>query len=227
MNREFFDRRRAEILLAVYSFFCLSALLKRWDLWVRALKALIFFFLAPTTVSLSHVMSYGAHLAPSLPALANAFHENEALRTHLQSTTLLQAQFRELQAENDRLRDALHFDRRRFPEAMVCEVVARDPIHWFSGVIIDRGAAAGLEAGMPVLSFSEGHVGLVGRVEEVTQASAKVILISDSLSSVSVSMGPQKELAVLQGQDSDDLQLNFIVPQADIHVNDEIVTAGL
>jgi len=227
MNREFFERRRAEVLLFAYSFFCLAALIKRWDLWVRAVKALVFFFLAPSAVTLSHLMSYGAHLAPRIPALANAFYENQILRNELQPYALLQAQFQELRQENDRLRDALHFDRRRFPEATACEVIARDPVHWFSGVIIDRGSSAGFEAGMPVIAFNEGRMSLVGRIEEVTQVSAKVLLISDSLSSVSVAIGPKSELAVLQGQDSDDLKLNFILPQAEIQDNDEIVTAGL
>ena len=227
MNREFFERRRAEVLLAAYSVFCLVALLKRWDLWVRAVKALLFFFLAPSAVTLSHLMSYGAQLAPRLPALANAFYENQVLRNELQSYSLLQAQFQQLRQENDRLRDVLHFDRRRFPEAMACEVIARDPVHWFSGVIIDRGGRAGLEVGMPVIAFNEGRMSLVGRIEEVTQVSAKVLLISDALSSVSVAIGPKSELAVLQGQDSDDLKLNFILPQAQIQPNDEIVTAGL
>jgi rod shape-determining protein MreC len=227
MNQEFLDRRRAEILLAAYSFFCLAALLKHWDLWVRAVKALLFFFFAPSAIALSSLMNYGIHLAPRIPAMANAFQENQILQQKLQFYSLLETELRDLRGENDRLRDALHFDRRRFPDAMACEVVARDPVHWFSSVILNRGEGDGLQVGMPVIAESSGRVGLVGRVEEATQVSAKVLLISDVLSSVSVSIGPKNELAVLQGQDSDDLCLNFIVPQAEVQGNDEIVTAGL
>jgi len=227
MNWDLFFRRRAEALLGIYSFFCLVALIKRWDLWVRAVKALIFYLLIPSALTLSQLVSYGVHLGPRIPALANAFQESQVLKEQLRHHALLQIEASELRAENERLREILHFDKKSFPDYLVCEIVARDPGNWFASVLVNRGEADGVRAGFPVVAYAEGHIGLTGSVEEVSRRSAKVLLISDPLSSVSVSIGSQKELAVLQGQGSNELLLTFIVPQAEIKDGDEIITAGL
>jgi len=203
------------------------ALLKKWDLWVRAIKALIFYILAPSAITLSQLVSYGAHLGSRIPALANAFFESETLKEKLHDYAFLQAQVHELEEENRRLREIFGFDRKSFPQAVTCEVIGRDPTNWFSSVVIDRGQKDGIKSGSPVVAYYQGRIGLVGSVEEVAKRSAKVLLISDTLSSISVSIGQDRELAVLQGQGSHELLLTYIVPQAKIQAGDEILTAGL
>lgn len=227
MNLEFVYRRRTEIVLGVLSLFCFIALLRRWDLWVRGVKAFLFFFLSPTALALSQAVNYGAHLGGRIPALTTAFYESRVLRAKLVSHRLLRAELEEMRTENDRLRQVLHLQSRVYPESVAAEVVARDPVSWFSGMVVNRGERHGVHEGAPVVAHERGRSGLVGRVEEASTRTSKVLLLSDPSSSVSVVIGPDRDLAMLRGEGRAELRLTFIVPQAHIEEGHEVVTAGL
>lgn len=101
--------------------------------------------------------------------------ENAELRIQLQ-------RYAELERENERFRAMLDFQKRKQWNLKPAHVIARDPANWWRNVRIDRGKRDGLRADLPVLTAD----GLIGRVSEVSETHARVVLLGDPSCPVSV-----------------------------------------
>ena len=95
--------------------------------------------------------------------------ENAELKTKLQREV-------ELERENERLRALLGFQKTSPAKLKAARVIARDPANWWRDVRIDVGKRDGLRADLAVRTAD----GLVGRVSEVSETSARVILLGDA-----------------------------------------------
>ena len=82
----------------------------------------------------------------------------------------------ELERENTRLRAMLGFQQTARWKIKPARVIARDPANWWRNVQIDLGERDGLRVDLPVLTAD----GLVGRVREVSQTRARVVLLGDA-----------------------------------------------
>jgi len=101
--------------------------------------------------------------------------DNAEMRVQLQR----QAQF---EAENERLRALLNFQRVAPWKLRAAHVIARDPANWWRNVQIDLGERDGIRADLPVLTAE----GLVGRVSEVSRTRSRVVVIGDANCRVAV-----------------------------------------
>jgi rod shape-determining protein MreC len=68
--------------------------------------------------------------------------------------------------------------------------------------------------------------GLVGRVSQVTAASANVQLITDPSLSINVRLQPSRDRAVLSGTITGDLILEFIPQSANVNPGDLVLSSG-
>jgi rod shape-determining protein MreC len=130
------------------------------------------------------------------------------------STASLQADIRDLEAENAELRSQVAtsgFDRNRLAELegltraagdlgrslVPARVVAYGSSQSFSNTVtIDAGSAAGVRPDMTVVN----NDGLVGRVLRVTRTTATVLLVLDAESVVGGRLGDSMELGFLHGR---------------------------
>jgi rod shape-determining protein MreC len=87
--------------------------------------------------------------------------------------------------------------------------------------MIDRGSAAGIAAGMPVVAAG----GLVGRVVEVGAGHSTVLPLTGAASAVGVRAG--LAAGVAQGRDAVALGLDLLDPSAPLQSGDLAVTSGL
>ncbi|GAC1320223.1 MAG: rod shape-determining protein MreC [Acidimicrobiales bacterium] len=91
-------------------------------------------------------------------------------------------------------------------------------------IVIDRGTAAGVLRGMPVVSGS----GLVGRVVAASATQSTVLLLTDASAAVGVQFAPAPTVAVATGQGAGrPLDVSLIDPGADVGVGNVAVTSGL
>lgn len=102
-------------------------------------------------------------------------------------------------------------------------VIGRDPSPFLRYVIINRGSNDGIRRGMPVVSDK----GLVGRVDAVIADAARVQLITDADSVVSVHLQNADTDAVLRGSLTGDLVLDMISQDANVEVGDVVLTSSL
>jgi rod shape-determining protein MreC len=104
-------------------------------------------------------------------------------------------------------------------------VIARSPSTWYKFIIIDRGAAEGVNRNMAVIS----PAGLVGRVASTTQHTAQVNLLTDREMAVGVVAQDSRETrGIVEGVGDDNLLRMANIPYySEIRVGEKAVTSGL
>lgn len=139
----------------------------------------------------------------------------------------LQAQVIELQnkvAQTDTLAALVDFSRSNPSNTYkAAAVIGRDPSPFLHYVIINRGSNDGIRRGMPVVT----NQGLVGRVDAVFGGAARVGLITDSSSVVSVFLQNAAADAVMRGSVSGDLSLDMLSQDVKVQTGDVVLTSGL
>ncbi|HEV2439229.1 MAG TPA: rod shape-determining protein MreC [bacterium] len=181
-----------------------------------------------------------AVLAPPAVALARAsgvftgawgfITEIGTLRTANQRLTGEVARLREENArlrpdaqENARLRALLGFKQQLPYRSLAARVVGRDPSQWFSTVLVDRGASDGVQRDDPVITSD----GVVGHVVEAVGSAARVLLVADPRSAVSVVLDRSREVGIAVGQGQTLLKVTYLSRDADVRPGDLVLTSGL
>ena len=102
-------------------------------------------------------------------------------------------------------------------------VIARDPSGILKTIVIGAGSDQGVKVDQVVLS----EQGVVGRVSEAGSNYAKVLLVTDSSSSVSALVQTSRASGIVRGQYGDALVMEWILQSDPVKPGDVIVTAGL
>ena len=132
------------------------------------------------------------------------------------------ARLREAAQEATRLRGLLGFKDQPY-HTVAARVIGRDPSHWFSTLLVDRGPADGVRRKDPVITSG----GLVGYVIETSGSWARVLLIQDPRSAVGVLVGQSRDAGVAEGQGRTVLRVKYLSRDATIRPGEEVETAGL
>ncbi len=157
----------------------------------------------------------------------------------------LDAQVRELKAENDILRQQvrgfrqtvienanlnrlLDFKQHLHNRTIGARVIGRDASNWWKSLQIDRGSNDGLRENMPVLNAD----GLIGKVERVTRGEARVLLLCDPSCKASAMVQPSGYTGVVAGEEtafgsSPNLLMTFVKREAKFQAGENVITSGL
>ena len=148
--------------------------------------------------------------------------ENESLR--LQNETLIEWQrvARELQAENANLKGLLNFQPTPRASFIAATVVADTSSSFVRSLIVLAGSRAGVARGQAAVTGA----GLAGRVLEVGERSARILLLTDINARIPVVAERSRDQAMLAGRNSDLPELLYLPRDSDVKVGDRIVTSG-
>lgn len=144
------------------------------------------------------------------------------------SLTVENLRLQEVEQENEQLRGLLAFAQER-PSfelrggQIIARVIGWDSNNFLNYIMLDLGRVHGMATGMPVLT----NQGLVGRVSEVTDVTAKVLLITDPSSSINVLLQSSRLTGMLTGQPGADPIVDFIPQGETFSVGEIVVTSGL
>ncbi len=154
--------------------------------------------------------------------LLYVYAENDRLREENERLRSWQSTARRLEQENAAFRALL----RARPEPGVLyvsgRVVGDSGGPWVRTLALNAGEADGVRKGSAVVTGD----GLVGRVVEAGDRSARILLLTDLNSRVPVVVESSRYRAILEGDNSDTLKLSFVIPSDDIRIGDRIVTSG-
>jgi len=154
--------------------------------------------------------------------LANIYDENLYLKTENERLRNWQSTARLLAQENIVLRDLLHTQ----PEPGITYVSGRiigdSGGPFIRAVILNAGKRDGLKSGVAVVTGD----GLVGRIVEVGERSSRVLLLTDLNSKIPVVVENSRYRAILSGNNSENLFLNFLPENEEVKLADRIVTSG-
>jgi rod shape-determining protein MreC len=137
------------------------------------------YFLNTAMVPLESSFNYLGRMAgdsvQTVTKLAQLKNENDQLKRQIQDLRANQLGLDTLKMENQRLRVAQQFIAEQPHQLISAEIIAVNPSNWNSAVIINQGTNQGLKKGLAVISPD----GVVGRIGEVRDNTAEVILITD------------------------------------------------
>ncbi|HJT23145.1 MAG TPA: rod shape-determining protein MreC, partial [bacterium] len=102
-------------------------------------------------------------------------------------------------------------------------IIAHDPSTWDSSFIVDLGSEDGIQEDSPVIS----EQGMVGRVLEVTPKNCRVLLLTDSGSSVAGIDERSRVTGIIQGTGRNQLRYAYVGSGEDIQKNDVLVSSGM
>lgn len=149
--------------------------------------------------------------------------ENQRLTEENQRLSLSVAHLTEMQQENERLRKLVNSVPRTASQVVTAEVLGHMPDPFTRRLRINLGRDDGLLVGMPVIAAD----GVVGQVSRVVRKSAEVNLLTDHRQQLSVFVARTGENYVLGGNGTDHTDLLFVLPGADLHEGDVLLTSGL
>lgn len=151
--------------------------------------------------------------------------ENASLRRERDGLLVQLAQLESVRDENAILRETLKFARRSVKPPIAAHVLADLPATGLHAITIDKGEADGVAVNQAV---AVGDGILIGKVIEVKQATATVMLLTDTRSRVgAVIQGTERIQGVIQGERGLSLSMLLIPQDKEIRAGDLVVTSGI
>jgi rod shape-determining protein MreC len=154
--------------------------------------------------------------------LVSIHRQNAVLREENQRLLQWQEVARRLAAENESLKDLLKLVPEAASSSIAARVIADSGGAFVRNVLVDAGERDSVARGQAAMSGE----GLVGRVAEVGERTARILLLTDLNSHIPVLIESTNERAVLNGDNSDQPRLVFLQPKTEIQVGDRILTSG-
>ena len=194
----------------------------------QAVENLILRPVTPVQDNLSGLANDFSNLVQTFRDIQELRRRNEKLQSLADSLLIENVHLKELESENETLRQLLQFTQAnptynyRAAE-VVGHVIGQDPSNLLRYIIIDVGTGDGVTKGMPVITDR----GLVGRIVEVSSSSSKVLLITDVSSSVNAIIQSSRATGIVQGKADGGLVMKYIPQPVKVNVGDIILTSGL
>lgn len=183
---------------------------------------------SPAQISVTGLTNSVAEFVGGLREIRDLQRRNAELERVNGSLLVENLRLREVERENQRLRELLAFAEVRpglelRGGQILAKVVGRDTNNFRSFLLIDLGRQHGIEPGMPVVTDQ----GLVGRISSVTERTSKVLLITDPTSTVNAILQSSRLTGAVSGRPGDNPIMDFIPQGAQFSVGEIVLTSGL
>jgi rod shape-determining protein MreC len=177
---------------------------------------------APVLDALSRPAVTVSHIIEEARELARLRDENIILRAENERLLKWQNAARTLLAENKQLQELLGFSPPEDATSVTARVIGDSGGAFVRSILVNSGRREGVKKGNSALSGK----GLLGRVAEVGDRSARVLLINDLNSRIPVVIERSREQAILAGDNSVTPRLLYLPITTTVQVGDRIVTSG-
>ncbi|MCL6583611.1 MAG: rod shape-determining protein MreC [bacterium] len=156
-------------------------------------------------------------------ALVGVRQENKELKRQIELLKNLNNQYIEAVEANKRLRKLLDFREQIEEPTFSAQIIGKDSTNWCKSVLLDKGSMDGVAVNMPVVTYN----GVVGKIQEVTNHTAKVLLINDIHSSVAVLIQRSRAEGIAAGSGKDYCIIKYAGKDFDIRIGDRVITSGI
>lgn len=154
--------------------------------------------------------------------LANLRSENVRLREENSRLHEWEEAARRYERDNASLRRLLKVTNGPLSTFVSAHIVGDSGSAFVRTMLLDAGGRDGVEKGQAVVS----EAGMVGRVVEVGQRSARVLLLTDLNSRIPVRIDGKQYRGVLSGDNSDQPRVDFLPATAQVQAGDRVITSG-
>ena len=192
---------------------------------INSVKVVLAYAFIPQVRAAHGIVEYGQDVSDTVYELLRTHQENEKLKQTIENTQLLSAQAQEVFAENKRLSELLNIQA-SFPwKGVWAKVAYREPTQWNS-VMVDKGAADGIQPRSAVIALENGQEGLAGVVIEVTENTSKVLLVRDEDFAAAVRLSRGGEEGLLIGQGPRPAYIKYVPLLAQVEKGDKVYTSA-
>jgi len=164
-------------------------------------------------------------LRSSMVGLKNwafTYQQNQALVAENRELLKWQALAKDMQVENDKLKRLLHVAPKREARYVTASIVSDHGSAFSSAALINAGKEEGVAANQAAIS----ERGLIGRVTEAGDHSAKLLLLTDVNSRIPVMNERTREKMILVGKGSALPSLSYVATDSVSKKGDRIITSG-
>jgi len=177
---------------------------------------------APVLEAVSEPLYALEHATESFRELAELRQINESLKRENERLMVWHHRARRLEAENLRLRALLNLAPEPEARYVSARVIGDSGGAFARSLLVAAGSADGIVEGQAALSGE----GLAGRVVDVSERAARVMLITDLNSQIPVSIGLTGERAIRAGDNSTEPRLLYLQPGHHVAVGDRVIPSG-
>ena len=188
--------------------------------WVESIGLKLF---SPINRGISLVADNTKNYLKAMAEFKDVKEENKELKEKIEIAYRENAILKEKLITYDRLTKLLELKESFSYEMISSLVISREPGNWFNSIIIDKGTVDGVKKNMAVATYR----GLVGKVVSVDSNTAKVLLILDQRSAVGGMIQRSRDIGVVKGSESNYCYMEYLSHDADIKINDIVITSGL
>jgi rod shape-determining protein MreC len=210
------------LLLGVLAFFTLS------PRNTRNVQSAFLGLLSPFLRTGSAVEARYTAIREGLKSLSELEDENQRLNIENRELKATNQMLRDLEQENNRLREALQYRKRSKFKLIPARIIARDSSTWWNTVMINRGSNEGIEPDMPILT----EAGLVGKTTTVAADMSTVLLITDENCRVAANVEGTREQGIMHGERTStttqpQIILDFLSKTAALKAGDRVISSGV
>lgn len=218
--------KKAFILFLCLSIF--SALLITIDYHGKGVLGLVkdtgFLIIKPINQTVHNTLKHFTKYFQILTEAENIHRKNDQLEQENRELQNENAVLKEKLSTYDRIVKMTQFKEYYNYEMIPAQVIGREPDNWFHSVTIDMGSKEGVEVDMGAAT----HKGLVGKAIHVEKNTSEILLLIDQGCSVGAMVQRSREVGVVKGgTESTYCYLDYVAHDADVQVNDIIVTSGM
>jgi rod shape-determining protein MreC len=218
--------RRLRSALLIFVFFAVFLYIlslnfrppERMDLLQRIVTESIL----PIFKSVGRISSFVEDIIDEYVLLRQLRSENESLKEQLADLEQKVIEYQEAYVENLRLRRLLDFKSTLQAETIPSQVVLHDLTGWFQTMMVDKGFRDKIAPDMAVVNDE----GVVGRILDVSDRYARVLLVTDPGSSIDAIIQRNRVRGVLSGKDVNTCVLKYVRGNLDVQIGDLVVTSG-
>ena len=149
--------------------------------------------------------------------------ENRSLQKQIDELLLERTRYQNAFSENKRLRDLLTLRDTWKDSITAARIIGRGTNYWSHTFVIDKGLQDGIEKDAVAVTPK----GLAGKIFNVSQSYASILLVTDINFSASVRIQESRKEGVLSGTGMNKTLLKYIPPEEEIKTGDVVITSGL
>jgi rod shape-determining protein MreC len=189
---------------------------------VGRLRTAVVDVFAPVLDGLSRPVETANRLVAEVQGMMALRSENAKLTAAVERLRRWERVARRLEQQNAALRALLGLRLEPQPAFVSARVIGDSSSAYVRTVLVNAGAGDGVIAGQAALTGE----GLAGRVVEVGRRASRVLLVTDLNSRIPVIVGEGRERAVVAGDNSDTLRLEYLPREFVPAVGAQVMTSG-
>ena len=188
----------------------------------------IYYLTHPIFASVTYVVEGSFSSYDKYLNLVHTKQNNKVLTAEIEKLQFQLNQLKEIQLENDRLRELLNFKQRISPFMIPAQVIAKDISTEFETIRINKGSTdsvnqIAIQKRMAVVTPQ----GIVGYIREITPNNSVVLTVTDPGSRVDAIIQRSRARGVTVGVLGGKLRMKYVNRTEDVKIDDLVITSGL